>query len=32
MTLNEGALGTADLFDLAGRTVPFTPEWNAATA
>jgi hypothetical protein len=26
MTLNEGALGKANLFDLAGRTVRFTPE------
>jgi len=26
MTLNEGALGKANLFDLAGRTLRFTPE------
>ena len=26
MTLNEGALGTANLFDLAHRTVRFTPD------
>ena len=26
MTLNEGALGTANMFDLVGRTLRFTPE------